>query len=213
MPISSVIKATSTAEVFSKILFFYCPPPQKILDITAGHRRMWEKIPYKGKQETIDGNPYSVTFIDIREEVKPDIVLNYLHIKNHIAENSYDVVILDPPWNISEFAFSYKDKEHQKEKVTELYGDRQFQLYELPYLDEQISYVLKPAGTLIIKIADKADCYWHVEFINKLKSFELFDIVIFAHESVRSAFEKEDDKRASKKHGYFLIFKNKKLGK
>lgn len=56
----------------------------KILDATCGNRMMW-----------FDKNDPETTFIDIRQETKPDIVMSCT--KTKFKDREFDVIIFDPP--------------------------------------------------------------------------------------------------------------------
>ena len=57
----------------------------KILDMSAGKRAIW-----------FDKQNPLVTFIDIREEVKPDIVADSRRLSIEVGDN-YDLIVFDPP--------------------------------------------------------------------------------------------------------------------
>lgn len=57
----------------------------RILDLTAGKRAIW-----------FNKNHPLATYVDIRPEVKPDIVANLCELKD-FADNTFDLVVFDPP--------------------------------------------------------------------------------------------------------------------
>ena len=56
----------------------------KIIDLSAGNRAIW-----------FDKNYRDATYLDIREEVKPDIVGDSTH--TNFPDGSFDLVVFDPP--------------------------------------------------------------------------------------------------------------------
>mgnify|MGYP001591996162 CR=1 FL=1 len=57
----------------------------RILDLSAGNRAMW-----------YDKNCPLATFVDIRPEMKPDIVADSRNLQSTVGEG-YDLVVFDPP--------------------------------------------------------------------------------------------------------------------
>lgn len=128
-------------EVLRLMLNFYAQPEAKVLDVTANERRMWRGV-----------NWPSVTYADIDPAMKPDIVADFRALP--VADNSFDVLVFDPPHLPSAAASKESDQ-----RFAGNYG-----LGHAPKADNISSYfppflaeatrVLKPEGMIFAKLKD-----------------------------------------------------------
>jgi len=108
------------------------------LDATAGLRRYW-----KGKDTR------GVLFLDIREEVKPDIVANNECLP--FRSGVFDRIIYDPPYFISpggslaktSFGYRYGLYRHKSELIRNVYR-----------VNKEFARVLRSRGRLIFEYTD-----------------------------------------------------------
>jgi len=101
-----------------------------ILDATAGQRGIW-----------FDNKNSRIVYIDIRREVKPDIVADYTCLP--FTDEVFKMVLLDPPH------YTYGKNSNMGKR----YGVfKQTVIYEsLTAASKEIARVLKPDGFLIFK--------------------------------------------------------------
>ena len=184
------------SEVFRNILRFFAPPPKKVLDLTAGFGKFYEKI---------DRTQYDITMCDCRHLPNIDVVCDCRNPP--FKENSFDVIVLDPPyqhvgtkaWKRTGkgiFHYNYSKIPNQKYMMT-LFNDK------------ALSSILKPEGILIIKIMDMIESSkpnWnHMKIVDILPSFKLEDLIIYKYRAIQDPKWKRIY-HARKCHAYFMIF-------
>ncbi len=107
----------------------------KILDATSGNRSIW-----------FNKNNPIVTFMDIRPEVKPDVLMDCTNI-NYVGE-IYDLIVFDPP--------HCSMSKNNKGKFGKLYGT--FRAGEIRDLVKgafkEFHRILKPNGFVLFKWND-----------------------------------------------------------
>jgi hypothetical protein len=196
----------SIADVFTKILVTWIPPPAKILDPTAGPRRMYERLM---NQTTLEGYKYDFTFGDIEPQA-PDILKMDARELPMDYSGMFDGLIVDPPYN--------RDLRLDRKKIQAYKGSREFDLKD--FIDrsyDDFLRVLKPKGRLIFKIGDNhrkvGDDWilesWHVYVINLYsKDYVHRDLVVHGpwHKHLRWAPKKP---YSMQRHSYFLLFEKK----
>jgi len=83
-------------KALSYVLPWYFEPGKKILDVTAGQQRMWQKALVSG-QETLAGEKcWKVTFLDGSPEANADVFADFSHLP--FADDSFDCIVFDPPF-------------------------------------------------------------------------------------------------------------------
>jgi hypothetical protein len=215
------IQSGSNAEVFKRVLTFYVKPPAKVLDITCGYKKFWDKIAYN----CMGG--YRVWFMDIRP--LGDVMGDYHRLP--FRENWFDAVIFDPPymhkwgWDVDRF----RDKDRYRPNVYMIdrswrdayaLGEKAFTAEEYEQVGAQAFGVLKSKGWFIHKIQDGVKTGWmHFEAYNRLsKLFDLYDLIIYDIRSGHHILEKVGPeegsgewkkRRAIKTHAYFMVFRRK----
>lgn len=210
IPTTDVVMSASingNSEVFPQILALHVPEGAKIADVTFGNGVFWRNI---------DLSKY--------ELVKSDIATGVDCRKLPYASESFDALILDPPYmegllrnnkahkagngSFSAFRAYYSngDEENGGAKwhaaVTDLYFKAGAEAYR----------VLKENGVLIVKCQDEvsANRQWltHVEIINRYESMGFYTkdlfVVVRTNKAGMSRLIKQ--KHARKNHSYFLVF-------
>jgi hypothetical protein len=79
------------------ILNFYWDAPKKVLDVTAGERKIWGRDWYN--HETLDGKParWQVDFNDLSLDAKAEYHYDCRWMTG-IPDDSYDIIVFDPPF-------------------------------------------------------------------------------------------------------------------
>lgn len=208
----------STAGALKKVLTHYAPPPRRILDCTAGFRRMWAKIAYTALkdasiQRTIDERSgYQVTFLDVRQECKPDIVEDFYELSKFVEKGVYEVLVFDPPWAPTGSGDWAKKKYGSRKGTQQTGGSVYFspEIYNVEEsfnpkwfdgLNDEFYEVLKYKGLMIMKIGDIKKCFLHIEAANRFHSFELLDIIVCPwHHPVGAG---------RRNHYYWMIFRKR----
>jgi len=193
------------AEAFKRVLMHYVLPPAKVLDVTCGYRIMYEKIFDINKKY----NLYDFIFVDVRPEVRPDIVAD-LRMLPITTVQKFDAIVYDPPYPTHSVPRDNRDYEYGKvlsqRELHELF-------FELTKAVNNLVVYLKHDGVLIAKVMDwvyKGKLYSAIEVCNSLlTNFELYDIIIYRFFK-RSFIRAEPEKRVPRKHSYFLIYRPKK---
>jgi len=199
----------STAEAFKAVLAYHAPPPRKVLDCTAGFRRMWARIAYtslndNSTQRTLtEQEGYMVTFLDIRPEVKPDIVGDHTKLTELFKPKSFDAAVYDPPWVPSG---KYKGTDGKTKSsiyaVPELYAvDKPLDPKVFDRMNEQLYDALRYKGLVIMKIGDIKECYYHIEAANRFRSFTLEDLIVCPWQQPVGA--------GRRNHYFFMVFRKR----
>lgn len=196
----------STAEAFKKVLTHYAPPPRRILDCTAGFRRMWARISYTAlKDATIQRTitekaGYQVTFLDVRPECKPDIVGDFYELTKFVPKETYQVLVFDPPWTPTGKYQGTKETGKSTYTSPDLYAvEEPFNPKWFDGLNDEFYEVLVYKGLMIMKIGDIKDCFLHIEAAKRFHSFKLLDIVVCPwHHPVGAG---------RRNHYYWMIFR------
>lgn len=94
-PESDLIYMKPLDFALKKILEWYYDTGKTILDVTAGERRIWSKDINATSLLTGDKS-WSVTFLDQSPEAKAEILADFTKLP--FADNSFDVIIFDPPF-------------------------------------------------------------------------------------------------------------------
>jgi len=220
MPLTS-IQTGGNAEVFYKVLTFYVPPPAKILDVTCGYKRFWEKFALG-----VQGS-YDVVFSDIR--TLGDVRADYHNLP--FREGLFDCIVFDPPFESSWGYHPERFKQHKRYKSgvyipaedgRDAYGlgKEGFHTEEYDAVGLQFFNALRSHGTLIHKIQDlRREGWTHMEAERRLrKYFQLDDLIIYdtgSKSHMLLQFNRvgiSGDWRkwhAVKTHAYFMVFKRR----
>jgi hypothetical protein len=206
------------AEVFTKLITFYKPPPAKVIDVTCGYKRFWAKLlPSISSTGLISPNQnYDVVFSDIRP--LGDIQADYRTIADEHPElvNKFDVVVFDPPYvnsaNMIKVATGYKrwmnmDSENGSIYAIETeYGELTPE-HMLKFL-YQAYKLLKPGGIVIAKLQDTIN-WWHFKFYEKIEQFGLFELTALYIQYFGKNFMRhinaENRKKPAPVHAYWFI--------
>lgn len=107
---------------FTKTLMWYFKNGTKVLDVTAGHRKIWDrKLLYNGD---FDGKKiFDVTFVDGSPESEADIVSDFRKLP--FDDNSFDVIVFDPPFT------ELKNSQEKHGIKTNRKADREFYFQSL----------------------------------------------------------------------------------
>jgi len=184
------------AEVFKDVLLWYVPPPARVLDITCGYKIMY--------RELLKHNyGYQFVFMDVRGEVKPDVVADLR--KAPFRDNvRFDAIVFDPPYPVHPSSRDSRVKEYG-------YGLSKHKLHE--YYVELVKAVNNYANMvkyfLIVKTMDyelNGKLYPAIyEVTRMLTNFELYDIVIYRF--FKRSYLRSLSGRVPRKHTYFLIYR------
>ena len=80
---------------FKKTLMWFFNEGSKILDVTAGRRKIWDKTLLYNS--TFDGGTYfDVTFVDGSHDSEADVVSDFRKLP--FPDNSFDLIVFDPPF-------------------------------------------------------------------------------------------------------------------
>lgn len=195
------------SEVFPQILALHVPEGSRIADVTYGNGVFWRNV---------DLSKY--------ELIKSDIATGVDCRKLPYENESYDALVLDPPYmegllrnnkehkagngSFSAFRnyYSNGDEENGGAKwhaaVTDLYFKAGAEAYR----------VLKVNGVLIVKCQDEvsANRQWltHVEIINYYESMGFYtkDLFVVVRTNKVGISRLIKQKHARKNHSYFLVF-------
>ncbi len=199
------------ANIFPKILRLYVPVGSKIADVTWGKGVFWKNVP--PDLYHLDATDISMG-IDCRD-------LPY-------SDNSYDCLVLDPPYmegfyrvnsstkackgthktfaeaysNGDELNNTYVGTYKWQEAVLDMYKDSSKEAYR----------VLKKNGIFIVKCQDavSANRQWltHVAIINFCENLGFYskDIFIVVRAGTPSVSNLKKQVHARKNHSYFLVF-------
>ena len=133
----------------------------EVLDITAGYRTMW-----KGKTQ-------NVLFLDVRKEVKPDIVASneYLPFKNE----TFKRVVYDPP-HLIQPNINVTTSRISKDlaKRYSYWTKKEHLMRNIILVNKEVYRVLSGNGILFCKFTPTRDGHVTVEmFIRILENFEV----------------------------------------
>jgi len=143
----------------------------EILDATAGYRHMW-----KGKYQ-------NVLFLDIRKEVRPDIVASNEYLP--FRPQTFEKVVYDPPHCILSKHCAFPKEEEIIEKygknylknIMKKYGmwkSRKDYLRNIISINREAKRILKQNGALFIKHTEvKGTRISHKFLINLMDNFEV----------------------------------------
>ena len=110
----------------------------EILDITAGYRKMWR------------GKTQNVLFLDIRKEVKPDIVASNEHLP--FKDNCFIKVVYDPPHCVRKTTFPKPFPREAEGIKRYMYWKRRIDFIKnIIAVNKEAYRVLKPDGVLFCK--------------------------------------------------------------
>lgn len=109
----------------------------RILDLTAGNRGVW-----------FNKNHPDALYIDIRPEVKPDVVMDARQLPSivHLGGEYFDLVVLDPP-HLNFGANSNMSKSYGHHTTPEI-------LELVEKLSAQAAHVSKPSALMALKWND-----------------------------------------------------------
>jgi len=163
------------AQTWRKILMHYIKiideRPVKILDITAGEKRMWRDIDINSRD--LNGNRImEVTFMDIKP--KGDVIqgdYRKLYDDKRFKDESQHIIVFDPPYT-PPLGFAYR----RRKDIDFGYDITKRYELELGVISERdiglvaigVQRILKKLGYWVIKVQDTA-YDWHYVFYDKIK--------------------------------------------
>jgi DNA modification methylase len=177
------------ADLLPHILNLYVPEKSTIADVTYGKGSFWKRI---DKQKYILKESDMLTGIDFKN-------LPY-------ADNTIDVLILDPPYmhggaTIKESINKcYQNKNTSHESVVRLYAGGIL----------EASRVLKKKGKIIVKTQDEIESgkqrHTHIEIIKILElfGFLILDTFVLVQNTI-PAMRENYQKSARKNHSYAIV--------
>jgi len=202
-------------EVWRRILMHYVKVignyPVKVLDLTAGERRMWKSIDINAS--TLDGTKMmDVTFLDIRP-FKYAIRCDYRKLP--LKPNQYDIVVFDPPYtDVLGFDEVRRKVGDLRLKFSEIYNLKTGKLEkrDINIVSYEVSRVIKPNGYYIIKIQDLKD-NWHYEFYERMSKMNLYDYIGVVIQVLPSTWHlyvsDETYYKPQNMHTYWMIWRRK----
>lgn len=111
LPDRDLIYMKPLPKALKMILSWYFKTGSKILDVTAGQRKIWDKALLAGQTDLHGEHNYEVTFLDGSPQSQTDVIADFQHLP--IKDQSHDLIIFDPPFtdvkNSGE-RFSYSPK-------------------------------------------------------------------------------------------------------
>jgi len=208
-PIS--IHSGKVSKVFLEILSFHIPPTgnKLILDPTCGKKHLWTEF----NKTNMDGKTIlesfgRVVFSDIKDYGQ-EFIADIFKMKPNIK---FDTIIYDPP-----YFFGVDVSDDQREEDYGGYAQTYNEL--LNYIDianDKMHLWLKDNGKLIVKCADQYNVKerrfypHHITWAERLKNWELIDIIIYQHHNMSpTAFQVKDRQTSVIMHTYFLVFRKK----
>jgi SAM-dependent methyltransferase len=199
-PLASVWDGTD-AELLEKMLDFYPRErPQRILDATVNTGRFWSE----------SNRP--VVGIDIEIKHHPDIVADNLQMP--ICDNTFDVIVFDPPHIPNQGKDKSKDFNTRFGLVLKSSAENNYNFSHLfPPFAQEAYRVLKPEGILLCKITDYVHGHrfqWaHIDFI--LAAAEVgfcpCDCIVKVRKAPIVSPRWKKAHHARRHHCYWLIFR------
>lgn len=194
------IQEGSNAEVFKRCLNFYAPPPKRVVDLTHGPGKFYQKV----------SGGYTIIGCDVRAlkgvKVRSDCRLP------PFRDRMFDVAVMDTPY---QFGGPRKEGDSEigdKVMSYSMVGDAS-QILGL-FAGDEIYRILTPDGVLIVKIMDTIEWtvpFWnHINLPQRLPSFHLYDL--FLHKVYKHPPPSRHKRRrhATKVHAFYMIFSKQK---
>lgn len=199
-PLASVWDGTD-AELLEKMLDFYPRErPQRILDATVNTGRFW-----KGSSRPVIG-------MDIEVKHYPTIVADNLQMP--VCDNSFDVIVFDPPHIPNQGRDISKDFNTRFGLVLKSSAENNYNFSHLyPPFAQEAYRILKPEGILLCKITDYVHGHrfqWaHVDFILATSEvgFCPCDCIVKIRKSPIVSPRWKKAHHARRHHCYWLIFR------
>jgi SAM-dependent methyltransferase len=199
-PLASVWDGLDS-ELLEKMLDFYPrTQPQLILDATVNTGRFWR------------GSSRPVVGMDIEAKHRPNLVANNLRMS--FRDNSFDVIVFDPPHIPNQGQDQSKDFNTRFGLVLKSSAQNGYNFsYLYPPFVQEAYRVLKPEGILFCKIADYVHGHrfqWaHVDFIRAAAEvgFCPCDCIVKIRKSPIVSPRWKTAHHARRHHCYWLIFR------
>lgn len=195
-------------DVFAKVLMSWVPAPARILDPTAGPRRMYARLINDCR---LVGADYEFVFGDIEPQAEDVLQMDARELPEF--EKPFDAVVVDPPYR--------RELRHDKKEIQLYRGERDFDLKGfICDVAEAFLGVLKPSGCVVFKIGDNhrkdGDSWvledWHNYVITVFSThYILKDLVVFMPYYVPRWAPKKP--YSIQRHSYFLLFEKRELDK
>lgn len=200
-PLASVWEGED-AELLEKMLDFYPRNrPHLILDATVNTGRFW-----KGSERSVIG-------LDIDPKHCPDVAGDNMNMP--FRDNSFDVVVFDPPHIPNQGKDQSKDFNTRFGLVLKSPIENGYNFSHLyPPFAQEAYRVLKPEGILFCKIADYVHGHrfqWaHIEFIKAAVAvgFCACDCIVKVRKGPIVSPRWKTAHHARRHHCYWLIFRN-----
>lgn len=210
-----VLSATvgKNSSVFSNVEKLYFEQGDRIVDVTHGEGVFWKEV---------DEGPYTVVKADINPNKSP--YGEAVDCRDTpFADNSFDVVVLDPPYSSGHYR--QEGERTSKSDFPQRYGvPKTLDLDELPKYHGAVrmmysaagaeaARILKSGGLLIVKVMDEVvnhnNYLTHVEVINDYKQygFNTKDLFVVVREDTPTVVGMDNQVHARKNHSYFIILK------
>lgn len=199
-PLPSVWEGTD-AELLEKMLDFYPKDrPRLVLDATVNAGRFWET------------SQRSVIGLDIEFKYQPDVVGDNLCMP--FRDNSFDVIVFDPPHIPNQGKDHSKDFNTRFGLVLKSSSENGYNFsYLYPPFVREAHRVLKPEGILFCKITDYVHGHrfqWaHVEFIQAAQAagFCPCDCIVKVRKGPIIDPRWKTAHHARRHHCYWLVFR------
>jgi len=197
----------TVSELIRDIILHYKPPPANLLDPMCGNGVFY-------KLWSAEEMGYSTYFSDLEKTTFTQTVHDVLEIERHYSKRA-DIIVFDPPYPINEAGnWSRKKNEMRRYTQGQIKTRQDFQAF-VGKVDKVFRRIISDKGIIIAKVQDvhKDGQFipYHILLTEWLKSFELYDIVIYRNFYNRAPW---GSKYAHNTHSYFLILKpilNQKL--
>ncbi len=208
---------STNAKIFPKVLNLHISEGADIADVTYGKGVFWKQVsPQK----------YNLTATDINPEKSPDSSEGVDCRNLPYEDNSYDCIVLDPPYAAGFFRDNPNQRPGQgshgsfRDSYTSANTDTSSK-YHQAVLDlyyaagDEAKRVIRENGHLIIKVQDEVvsntQNLTHVEVINYYENeLNLYskDLFVVVRPNKPNTPGMENQVHARKNHSYFIVFEN-----
>lgn len=192
--------------MFKQVVDFYAPHARNVADLTYGHGKLWTSfVNYVLRTNDIDPQSPAAYHLPIWEFIE--------RTEEICGADHWDLVVIDPPYKYNQPSYGLgkreADKDWQGVKTLWTLSDH---LQMIDIVNARLSYKMNDDSILLVKIMDTRLngklIPNHLLWVQFLSNFQLVDLVIYMRTMVGVFTNK---KTAQVAHGYYLIFKRRKL--